>query len=170
MKPYYQGALDSICAIYSIVNATRMIAGINDNEARLLFRRILAYLEKTRDLSMVLTEGIGLKTIGGILKDVVRDKIRHRNIPFKHHPDTALDEFWTAMAEFLEGGDHRAILIGLGGPAWDHWTIIESISDRQIRFFDSHKLKQLNRNRCTTNRSTSSRPHMLCPTHTYFLS
>jgi hypothetical protein len=28
----------------------------------------------------------------------------------------------------------------------------------------------LNRNRCTTTRSTSLRPHLLCPTHTYFLS
>ena len=170
MKPYYQGALDSICAIYSIVNATRIIAGIHDHEAHVLFRRILVYLERSKNLSAVLTQGIGLTTIGGILKDVVGDKIRHRNIPFKHHPDAALDEFWTAMANFLEEGPHRSILIGLGGPVWDHWTIVESISDRQIRFFDSHKLRQLNRNRCTTTRSTSARPHVLHPTHTYFLS
>ncbi len=170
MKPYYQGALDSICAIYSLVNATRIIAGINDNEARVLFRQILAYLEKSKDLSVVLTQGIGLTTIGGILKDVIGDKILNRNIPYKHHPDTTLDEFWTAMADFLNEGPRRAILIGLGGPVWDHWTIVESISDRQIRFFDSHKLRQLNRTRCTTTRSTSARPHVLQPTHTYFLS
>ena len=74
------------------------------------------------------------------------------------------------MKKFLEEEKNRAILIGLGGPAWDHWTIVHSISDKQIRFFDSHKLRRLDRNRCTTTRSTALRPHVLCPTHTYFLS
>jgi hypothetical protein len=53
---------------------------------------------------------------------------------------------------------------------WDHWSIVESITDKQIRFFDSYRLKRLNRSRCATMRSTSSRPHVLSPTHTYFLS
>jgi hypothetical protein len=74
------------------------------------------------------------------------------------------------MMGFLNGGGPRAILIGLGGPLWDHWSIVDSITEKQIRFFDSYKLKRLNRLRCATIRSTSSRPHLLCPTHTYFLS
>jgi hypothetical protein len=170
MKPYIQGALDGLCAIYSIVNATRIINRIPDEEARDLFQQIVVYLEQNHHLGQVLTEGIGLPTIGGVLRDVVGDRIAHRYMPFKHHPETTLDEFWSAMMQFLENGDQRAILIGIGGPFWDHWSIVHSITDRQIRFFDSHKLKQLNRNRCTTTRSTSSRPHVLCPTHTYFLS
>jgi hypothetical protein len=170
MKPYFQGALDGLCAIYSIVNATRIVAGIPDDEAKVLFRRIIAYLEQNLDLSKVLTEGIGLTTIGMILRDVVGSHIPNRTIPYKNRPETPLDEFWTAMASFLDEGPERAILIGLGGPMWDHWSIVHSISDRQIRFFDSHKLRQLNRSRCTTTRSTSRRPHVLCPTHTYFLS
>jgi hypothetical protein len=170
MKPYLQGALDGLCAIYSIVNAVRIISDIDDEESKELFQRILNYLEKTKDLSRVLTEGIGLTTIGGILRDIVNDKITQRAMPFKHRPDTSLDEFWSEMMYFLDGGCKRAILIGLGGPIWDHWSIVHSISDRQIYFFDSNKLKRLNRSRCTTTRSISSRPHMLCPTHTYFLS
>ena len=170
MRPYLQGALDGLCAIYSIVNATRIISGIDEEEARALFRRIMAYLEKTRQLSKVLTDGIGLTTIGGILRDVVGDRIRQRSMPFKHRPDTPLDEFWSEMLDFLNGESKRAILIGLGGRRWDHWSIVDSLSERQIHFFDSYKLRRLNRNRCTTTRSNSSRPHVLCPTHTYFLS
>jgi hypothetical protein len=170
MRPYFQGALDGLCAIYSIVNATRIVAGIHEEEARDLFKRIIVHLEQTSDLSKVLTDGIGLMMIGGILRDIVGDKIQHRSMPFKHGPETPLDEFWLAMTKFLKEGTRRAILIGLGGPAWDHWTIIHSISEKQIRFFDSHKLRRLDRNRCTTTRSTTSRPHVLCPTHTYFLS
>ena len=165
-----QGALDGLCAVYSIVNAVRIIADIDDEQARELFKRILVYLERSKDLSRILTEGIGLTTIGGILQDVVNDSIRRRRMPFKHHPKTTLDEFWAAMMDFLEAGSRRAILIGLGGPLWDHWSIVHSITDKQIYFFDSHRLKRLNRSRCTTTRSTSSRPHVLSPTHTYCLS
>lgn len=170
MKPYEQGGLDGLCAIYSIVNAVRIVSSISDAEAKALFRRILEHLEQTRDLSRVLSEGIGLVTIGGIFGKVVGDLIPYRTMPYKNKPGTPLDEFWSEMTRFLETDTHRAILIGLGGPAWDHWSIIHEITARQVRFFDSHKLRHLNRNRCTTTRSTSRRPHVLCPTHTYFLS
>jgi len=169
MKPYLQGALDGLCAVYGIVNATRIVACLGDKESRELFREILLYLEKRGDLAEICINGIGLTTIGGILNDVVGDRIHQRNMPFKHRPDTSLDEFWNGMMTFLHRRRRRAILSGLGGPHWDHWSIVESISERQIRFFDSHQLKRLNRSRCTTLRVTSRRPHLLCPTHTYFL-
>jgi len=170
MKPYLQGTLDGLCAVYSIVNAARIISVIDLEESRLLFDRIIMYLEKDRDLRKVLTQGIGLTTIGGILRNVVGDRIQNRSMPFKHRPETQLDEFWSEMMHFLENGKKRAILIGLGGPVWDHWSVIDGITEKQIHFFDSHRLRRLNRNRCTTTRSTNRRPHLLCPTHTYFLS
>jgi hypothetical protein len=170
MKPYEQGALDGLCAVYSIVNAVRIVSGIGEEDARELFKEIILYLEKTNDLARILTDGIGLTTIGGIFADVVGEKISNRAMPFKQCPDTPLDEFWATMMSFLNNGGKRAILIGLGGPMWDHWSIVESITEKQIRFFDSYKLKRLNRSRCGTIRSTSSRPHLLSPTHTDCLS
>jgi hypothetical protein len=169
MKPYMQGALDGLCAVYSIVNATRIIAGLGEEESRELFKEIILHLEKKQDLAKIFLSGIGLTTIGGILNDVVGDRIPQRAMPFKHHPDTSLDEFWNEMMRFLDENQRGAILIGLGGPLWDHWSIVEAISERQIRFFDSYKLRRLNRSRCSTIRATSARPHLLCPTHTYFL-
>lgn len=169
-RPYLQGALDGLCAIYSIVNAARIIADIGEEESKSLFRQILVYLEYSEDLSRVLAEGIGLNTVGGILRDVANGRIPDRNMPFKHRPDTSLDEFWAEMVGFLDGGGKRAVLIGVGGRMWDHWSIVHAISDRQIYFFDSHKLKSLKRSRCTTVRPTTARPHLLCPTHSYFLS
>lgn len=170
MKPFLQGALDGLCAVYSIVNAARIISDVDEDESKKLFKKILIYLERSNDLSRILTEGIGLNTIGGILRDVVNSRIPNRWMPFKHHPETSLDEFWNSMMNFMDGETKRAILICISGPMWDHWSIVHSISERQIYFFDSHKLKRLNRSRCTTMRSKTSRPHVLCPTHTYFLS
>lgn len=170
MRPYLQGALDGLCAIYSIVNAARIISDIGEEESKNLFKQILDYLEKSADLGRVLSEGIGLNTVGSILRDVANGRIPERNMPFKHRPETCLDEFWSEMMAFLDGGSKRAILIGVGGRMWDHWSIVHAISDRQVYFFDSHKLKSLKRSRCTTVRPTSLRPHLLCPTHTYLLS
>ncbi|MCU0559114.1 MAG: hypothetical protein MUD16_02845 [Desulfobacterales bacterium] len=169
-RPYLQGALDGLCAIYSIVNAARIISDIGEEESKCLFRRILVYLEASEDLSRVLAEGIGLNTVGSILRDVANGRIPDRNMPFKHRPDTSLDEFWAGMMAFLDSGSKRAVLIGVGGRMWDHWSIVHAISEKQIYFFDSHKLKSLKRSRCTTVRPTAARPHLLCPTHTYFLS
>jgi hypothetical protein len=170
MKPYIQGALDGLCAIYSIVNAARIISDISEEESKSLFKHILIYLEDREDLGRVLTEGIGLNTVGSILRDVADGRMHDRVMPFKHRPEASLDEFWSEMMAFLDGGSKRAILIGLGGRMWDHWSIVHAISDRQIYFFDSYKLKNLKRSRCTTIRPTAARPHLLCPTHTYFLS
>jgi hypothetical protein len=170
MKPYEQGALDGLCAVYSIVNAVRIISGTSEEESKELFKEIILYLERTHDLTKILLSGISLQTIGGILSDVVGDRIGNRSMPFKQRPETPLDEFWAEMMSFINGGGKKTILIGVGGPMWDHWSIVESITEKQIRFFDSYKLKRLNRNRCGTMRSTSSRPHLLHPTHTYFLS
>ena len=169
MKPYEQGALDGLCAVYGIVNAARIIAAIDEQQSKELFRRIVLYIEERQGLAQILTTGIGLKTIGGIFNSVVRVYIKHRSMPFKKYPDTPLDTFWNAMMEFLAGGERRAILTGLGG-VYDHWSIVDSITEKQIRLFDSFKLKRLNRNRCATIRCSSSRPHLLFPTHTYFLS
>ncbi len=41
MKPYEQGALDGLCAVYGIVNAARIIAGIDEAESKDLFKRII---------------------------------------------------------------------------------------------------------------------------------
>jgi len=170
MKPYYQGALDGLCAIYSIVNAARIVSRITDVESRALFHEILQFLERKKHLSTIFTEGIGLTTIGSILRNVVGDLIPSRRMPFKTQPDIPLDEFWSSMIDFFEEDPDRAILICIGGPVWNHWTIVQDITFRQIYFFDSHKLKRLSRNRCTTRRPTTKRPHLLCPTHTYFFS
>ena len=170
MKPYEQGGLDGLCAVYSIVNAARIVSGLHKEAARDLFQEILTYLDEKSDLPKILVSGIGLKTIGSILGDVVGERIPNRSMPFKRAPVVPLDSFWSEMMEFLSGGERRAILIGIGGPFWDHWSIVDSITEKQVRFFDSFKLKKLNRSRCAIKKSTATRPHLLCPTHTYFFS
>jgi hypothetical protein len=81
MKPYKQGALDGLCAVYSIVNATRIVSAIGADEAEDLFKEIIRYLERTKDLGKILLEGIDLFTIGGILGSALPTRISCRRGP-----------------------------------------------------------------------------------------
>ena len=45
MYPYEQGALDSLCGVYGIVNSARIVASLKQVECRGLFGRIVDYLD-----------------------------------------------------------------------------------------------------------------------------
>jgi len=46
MKPYRQGALDGLCGVYSIINAVRIVNGIDDEDSEDLFQAIISYLDR----------------------------------------------------------------------------------------------------------------------------
>jgi hypothetical protein len=166
--PYEQGALDSLCGVYGIVNAARIVSRLGDEECKELFRRIIFFLNRRRMLDTILVEGLSQPAIGAIFRNVAGLRFHRRGMPFKHWPETPLDRFWSEMMTFLSQGPNRAILLSLGG-VYDHWTVVETVTDKQIRLSDSYGLKTLNRHRCTTLRPTARRPYKLHPTQTYFL-
>lgn len=168
MEPYEQGGLDSLCGVYSIINATRKVIQINRDQASGLFEDIMGFLDEKRRLRRVMIEGISLHDISKILNNIIKAKYSiESKAPFWHFPDTALDLFWNEMMNHC-GEENTSILIGIGG-VYEHWTVVESVSYDQIRLFDSDKIRRFNRNRCTTQKTTQKRMHRLYPTHTYFL-
>jgi hypothetical protein len=168
-KPYLQGALDSLCAVYAVVNAAKVIGGTTEEDDQELFNNILSYLQEKDLLATSLIEGISLGLLGSILKDVAIVKIPDRHMPFKYRPTISLDNFWSEITNFLQE-KNRAVLMAINGYSWDHWSVVSNINENQIFFFDSRKLRSFLRSRCTTIKATKNRPHLLCPTHTYFLS
>ena len=73
------------------------------------------------------------------------------------------------MQNFLDGTVGRAVILGLNG-YHDHWTVIETITDRSILLYDSASIKRLPRSSCTTFYTNGRRKHLLLPAQTYFLS
>ena len=59
-KPYLQGALDSLCAVYAVVNAAKIISETTEEEDYKLFNDILGYLQEKDLLAKSLSEGITL--------------------------------------------------------------------------------------------------------------
>jgi hypothetical protein len=168
--PFQQGGLDSLCGLYSIVNAERYINRSSDVETQQLFNDLISYLSRRRLLSKFLVEGIMHKEMLVIMDKVVgKKRISNVQIPWRGVQNPDLTTFWHSMQSFLDGTPGRAIILGLQG-YHDHWTVIESITSRSIMLYDSALIRRLPRSACTTVYITETRKHLLFPAQTYFLS
>ena len=166
MNPYKQGALDALCGVYSIINASRVINSFSEEDCKENFYKIIKFLDAERSLAKLLTEGLNINIIGQVLNNVECLNIK-KHMPYRGSPETTLGEFWIGMKKFMNK-PNRAILLGLGG-IYDHWTVVESISDKQMKLFDSDCLKRINRSVCTTGEPDKQRRCKIYPTHTYFM-
>jgi len=170
LPPFQQGGLDSLCGLYSIINAERFINHSSDDETQQLFNDLIYYLSRRGLLSKFLIGGIIHTEMLVILKKVVGEKrISNVEIPWRGVPNPDLTTFWRSMQHFLDGVPGRAIILGLQG-YHDHWTVIENITNRSIMLYDSALIKRLPRYSCTTVYATETRKHLLLPAQTYFLS
>ena len=170
LLPFQQGGLDSLCGLYSIINAERIINRSSNDETQQLFNDLVHFLSRRRLLSKVLIGGIIHTQMLMILEKVVgKQRISSVEVPWRGIPNPDLTTFWNSMQSFLDGTPSRAIILGLEG-YHEHWTVIESITDKSIILYDSALIKRLPRARCTTVYTTNVRKHLLLPAQTYFLS
>ena len=170
LPPFQQGGLDSLCGLYSIVNAERFINHSSDEETQQLFDDLIHFLSRRGLLGKLLIGGVIHTQMLLILDKVVgKERISNVQIPWRGVPNPDLDAFWKSMQDFLDGTPGRAIILGLQG-FHDHWTVIETITNRSIMLYDSALIKRLPRSTCTTVYATDKRKHLLLPAQTYFLS
>ena len=170
LLPFQQGGLDSLCGLYSIVNAERVINRSSNEGTQQLFDDLVHFLSRRRLLTKVFIGGIIHTQMILILDKVVgKQRISSVQIPWRGVPNPDLTAFWNSMQSFLDGTPGRAIILGMEG-YHDHWTVIESITDKSILLYDSALIKRLARSRCTTVYTTNTRKHLLLPAQTYFLS
>ncbi len=168
MLPFEQGGLDPLCGVYSILNAEKIINNTTSEGSQKLFNDIVRQLDKRGILVDVLTGGMRFKTITMLLSEVMSERIPYQKSPFQGRANPCLSTFWHEMGSFLSARTSRVVLLGLAGE-YDHWTVAQSISDKQVKLFDSVGLHVLNRRHCTTGLAKGERRHMLFPAQTYFL-
>ncbi|MCL4271015.1 MAG: hypothetical protein KJZ72_15780 [Anaerolineales bacterium] len=170
LPPFQQGGLDSLCGLYSIINAERFINRSTDEESQTLFNDLIHYLSRRKLLGKFLIDGIIHIEMLAILRKVIgKKRISNVRVPFRGVPNPDLTTFWKSMQSFLDGTPGRSIILGLQG-YHDHWTVIEKITNRSILLYDSALIKRLPRSSCTTVYPTWRRKHILLPAQTYFLS
>jgi hypothetical protein len=167
LPPFQQGGLDSLCGLYSIVNAERIINQSSDGQAQELFNAMVRFLSKKRMLARILIDGVNHRQMLLTMQQVVNGRLPALEIPWRGVPTPDLDTFWQSMQAFLDGTPGRAIILGLNG-YHDHWTVIDNITSKSILLYDSARIPRLRRSRCSTARN--HRKHLLLPAQTYFLS
>ena len=112
LPPFQQGGLDSLCGLYSIINAERFINHSSDWETQQLFDDLIHFLARRKLLSKLLIGGIIHTEMLLILDKVVgKQRISNVRIPWRgvHNPD--LTAFWKSMQRFLDGTPGRAIVV-----------------------------------------------------------
>ena len=153
LKPFYQGKLDTFCAIYAVLNALRLTHGIRTLKARdILNETLMALAANPEALRAVLTQETDyLQLVDGILRAQTHKFPLDVQAPWSanDHPDE--NEFWTVCRRWLDGGDKRAILFRFlrhmtpSGPAVNrHWTVSDRMNDNVLHLFDcSHEAEAI---------------------------
>lgn len=143
--PLLQGWLDSLCGVYSIVNANRLVNGVSYTDSQPVFNFIIEELHKKRILHKVLIEGINHKNFSSLMYGACRGLFPYMDTNRRNFK--SLSAWWKYSKAFLEEKPNRAVILSIGG-LHDHLTVVERMSDKQLILFDSDGFKRIYRGDC----------------------
>ncbi|CAH1654857.1 MULTISPECIES: hypothetical protein [unclassified Chelatococcus] len=150
--PLQQGYLDSLCGIYTAINAIALL--LPKSRRRLhdkLFTVLLDTIEADEGIDTVIREGIGFRLEADLLDAAAR--YLHRQLGLALHSRPLFDPrqrlpidavFERIGGVTTNGGVVIAALLG----RVRHWSVITRLTDRSILFHDSAGLTRLHRRRC----------------------
>lgn len=149
IKPFYQGKLDTFCAIYAVLNALRLVCGIRTTKARDILNSTLlslglhpaefsAFLNQTTDY---------IALVDKLLKDLQDTWRVEVSCPFQRITPSP-EEFWQICREWM--GEKNSTESGKTfifrflrymapdkPPTNRHWTTVDSFSPQIMHLFDS---------------------------------
>lgn len=171
---YSQGYLDSLCSIYSIINAERQINGTSYDECYSIFREILTFINKKRLLLGVCLDGMNHKLLSSIMQKIMAERIPIQESNKRSFG--SIDEWWEYSSDFMKK-PRRAIilsvlekeskmlgyaresgrLIELSTENKDgHMTVVSKMTKSKIYLVDSNWRRKYNRQDCGLAKSGSN--------------
>ena len=177
MTPHYQGRLDGLCGVYSIINALHAKLNWSSADAKEAFTFLCKEINLVDGrLHEVIVDGMGPKLLGHLLDRLSAEFLAKRNVPlarkfaFRTAPASNLKEYWDRLESHLALEGAFSVILRLAG-RYDHWTVVAGMSSRSIEVFDSDMLKRISRRYSTVSDACDSgRIHHLSPTQTFLLS
>ena len=162
LKPFYQGKLDTFCAIYAVLNALRLLYGIRVLKARdILNETLMGLASRPEAFRAVLTQETDyIALVDNLLRIQARAFPLDIQAPFAA-PGASLpgpEAFFAACRDWLAPGRGRAIVFRFlrsltpdGGPVNRHWTTADRVDGDVLHLFDcSHEAEAiLNINRAS---------------------
>lgn len=145
-RPVEQGDIDGLCAIYSTLNACKLMLGQSEKQDEKLLQTLC---KGVADLfPRIVWEGAGVPALYRLFRiadEWARKKHKtrlHWRAPLMRVKFESAEAYFQRLRADLDAcGEGKAVwLVGLGDP-WHHWTVIERISGRRVYFFDSWGMK-----------------------------
>jgi len=167
IESFTQGYLDSLCGIYSIVNADKLVNKPSFIESQTLFNRIIEYLSSKKILKDIVIKGSDHKVMKQVIKKVAND-----NFPLQITNKRGiinLIDWWSYSKLFLEEKENRAIILSLGGREY-HLTVIEKMGNGIMYLRDSSSLKAtIRKSSCEMIGYTENDKYIIYPSQCWYL-
>ncbi len=149
LKPFYQGKLDTFCAIYAVLNALRLTHSIRVLKAReILNDTLLALASSPAAFKAVLDQETDYcDLVDSVLRTQSRIFPLDVRQPFAPDQDPSVEQVWDCFDQWLNGGTNRALVFRFlrhltpdGPPMNRHWTTGATLKNNVLRLFDcSHE-------------------------------
>ena len=153
LKPFYQGKLDTFCAIYAVLNALRLTHGIRTLNARaLLNETLLSLADRPGALRAVLEQDTDYLDLVDDLLTVAGKKFPLKiDKPFNGNDHPSPQDMWETCRAWFEGGTPRTVVLRFlrslkaGTPPVNcHWTTADRMDGRVLHLFDcSHEAEAI---------------------------
>ena len=152
-KPFYQGKLDTFCAIYAVLNALRLTHGIRTLKARdILNDTLMALAARPEALRAVLNQDTNyIQLVDGMRRAQQRAFPLGVETPFTERDRPSPDDLWEVCRQWLAAERKRAVILRFmrhltaDGPAVNrHWTVIDRMDENSLHLFDcSHEAEAI---------------------------
>jgi hypothetical protein len=149
LKPFYQGKLDTFCAIYAVLNALRLTHGIRTLKARSILNETLVALAASPEAFKVVLdqETDYFQLVDGILSAQGKVFPLEARNPFVRGEIPDPEYLWNYCREWFAGGAPRAIIFRFlrsltpeAAPVNRHWTTADRMDGDILHLFDcSHE-------------------------------
>lgn len=179
LKPFYQGKLDTFCAIYAVLNALRLTHGIRTLKARdILNSTLLSLSSRPAEFQAFLNQETDYLSLVDSMLDDAKNAMPLEIIrPFDNKNEVEKKDFWKECCEWLGTEQapkpNRAIIFRFlrhmdpgKAPLNRHWTTADRVRDDVLHLFDcSHEAEailNIHKNSFVISSAEVDKNHLLC--------
>ena len=158
MKAFYQGQIDYFCAIYAIINATRMATGTTHKftykQSCAFFQHLIQYLYDNDKFLEVLYHGTSLELMDDLLAETKNYLKETYGLSFHYkkmisYKKKSISNLGNYIDEFLKRHNTSCIIRMHNSELGDHWTVAQTRKSTILQLFDSYFYKQIDLSQST---------------------
>ncbi len=158
MKAFYQGQIDYFCAIYAIINATRIAAGAKPRftykQSCAFFQHLMQYLYDNDKFLEVLHHGTSLELMDDLLAETRKYLKQTYKINFHYkkvitYKKKSVSNLGNYINAYLKRPNTSCIIRMHSTEMGDHWTVAKNKQSSILNLFDSYFYKQIDLNQST---------------------